>query len=349
MLPELAADFNVDVNRMALFQAAVMFPGIVTAVLMTKLLSIFGLRLTLAGALAIYGGAGVAVVAVVSYEAALLLRLLQGVGSGGLVATAFVLLRQLPEGQRGRAISINASIMSFMMLVQPLLGSALGVMSPRAPFLFYALSLALSAATLIIIRSGSDLRPRRIAKRRFAKGLAFIMAMSLTLNVLFFGWLLYLTPIILEHFGWGLGVRGIVLAVQSGLATVVTIATSSLLQTRRYYLLLTAGWSAFGISMGVLALTPTSLNVVILLSLAGTFYGTVNPVLVTLAAQGKAVSDLGWWQSSNRTGQVMGPLIVAGAWALMPLLGVLVLGAGIAMIGGLLSWKYRRTTLPEPD
>ncbi len=332
---------------MALFQAAVMLPGIVTAVLMTKLLSTFGLRLILAGALAIYGGAGTAVLVVASYEAALVLRVLQGVGSGGLVAIAFVLLRQLPKARRGRAISVNASIMSFMMLLQPLLGSALGAISPRTPFLFYALSLVLAAATLIIIRSGNDLRPQRTIKGRFSKGLALIMAMSLTLNVLFFGWLLYLTPIVLELFGWGLGVRGVVLASQSGLATVVTIATSRLLLRKRYFLLLTAGWSAFGISMGVLALTPTSLSAVILLSFAGTFYGVVNPVLVTLAAQGRAVSDLGWWQSSNRAGQVLGPLVGAGAWGLMPLIGVLLLGAGIAAIGSLLSWRYRQVPPPQ--
>lgn len=324
-----------------------MLPGIVTAVWMTKLLSKFGLRRTLAAALAIYGGAGAAVLVVASYDAALVMRVLQGVGSGGLVAVAFALLRQLPEGKRGRAISVNASIMSFMMLLQPLLGSALGAISPRAPFLFYTLSLVLAVATLIIIRPGGDLRPPRAARRRFSTELLLIMAMSLTLNVLFFGWLLYLTPIILELFGWGLGVRGLVLAAQSGLATVVTIATARLLQRARYLLLLTAGWSVFGLSMGALVFAPTALSVVLLLSLAGAFYGVVNPVLVTLAAQGKAVSDLGWWQSSNRAGQVLGPLIGAGAWGLMPLLGVLLLGSGVAAIGGLLSWMYRKTHPPH--
>lgn len=75
--------------------------------------------------------------------------------------------------------------------------------------------------------------------------------------------------------------------------------------------------------------------------MAGAFYGVVNPVLMTAASGSGRSTDVGWWQSSARLGQVLGPIAVRGLLVIMPGAWVLAAGAGGAAVVALVSAMRR--------
>ncbi|QOR69359.1 MFS transporter [Ruania alkalisoli] len=335
VLPELAVRYGVGVDLMAYFQTAVMLPGIVTGVLAARLARARGRRLALALCLLMFGAAGVALALVATFPAAVLLRVLQGIGGGGLVALSFQIARSVSPRWRVRAIGYNAAVVSTMMVVLPLIGSTLGGYSTAAPFAFYGLALP---AALVVWRvlpaGGQDGEPptaSRTSRRGPPREVLGILVMTVLLNVLVFGWLLLLTPLLLDANGVDLTWRGWALAVQSALATLATFATGRWRTRGSVAVLAVAGWGAgafFLVGAGVL---PGSLAVAALVG-AGVFYGILNPVL---AARIGAVGDgawFGWWQSCARTGQVLGPVAAAGLMAGLPITLVLVLGGAFSAV-----------------
>lgn len=242
LLPDLAELYGVSASDLSWYQTAVMLPGVVTAVATTHLVERIGLRPSLTGGLLLFGVAGTALAFVPDLWPALVLRVLQGIGSGGLVAMAVILLRRLPDGVSARAVGANSAVVSLAMVALPLVGSALGALSVRAPFLVYAAAAAVLGAVVSAVLPRGEPRPRRDGPPGPSARMSWVMASTVVLNVAFFGWLLYLTPIVLDARGVGLGLRGAVLSAQSGIATIVTLATVRLRESVPVPRLLAASW-----------------------------------------------------------------------------------------------------------
>ncbi|UFU01839.1 MFS transporter [Ruania suaedae] len=332
VLPELAVRYGVGVDRMAYVQTAVMLPGIVTGVLATRLARARGRRAALTLCLLLFGAAGLALAAVTTFPMAVLLRALQGIGGGGLVALSFLIVRSVSPGRRVRAIGYNAAVVSAMMVVLPLIGSTLGGFSTAAPFAFYGLALPAAA---LVWRALPATTPEQsptaspASRRGPPREVLGILAMTVLMNVLVFGWMLLLTPLLLDANGVDLTWRGWALAAQSALATAATFATGRWRSGGRFALLTMAGWAAGALFLVGAGVLPGALAVGALVG-TGLFYGVLNPVL---AARIGAVGEgewFGWWQSCARTGQVLGP--VAAAWLLAGQSITLVL-----VLGGVLS------------
>ncbi|MEE6272663.1 MFS transporter [Georgenia sp. MJ206] len=344
VLPELAARYGVEAESMAVFQMAVMLPGIVTALLMGRLGARGHLRGALAVSLLVFGVAGASLALVESFPAAVLLRVVQGAGGGGLVAASFMLIGTVAEPRRLRAVGHNAAIVSTMMVLQPLLGAGLGALSAAAPFGFYGL--AIVAAVLVprtVPAAARVASPVRVGRSGPPREVRAALVMTVVLNVLVFGWLLLLTPLILDDAGVDLGWRGWALAAQSAIATVATFATARWRNRRRFDALLVGGWAAAASLLAVAAAGPAALTAVVLV-LAGVFYGVLNPTLVARISPVDGGRWLGWWQSAARLGQVLGPLLAGALYGALTPGPVLLVGAAAA---GTALLAVRRPRPPE--
>lgn len=352
VLPELAATYGVNPDQMAWFQTAVMAPGVLSAVLLTRLAERLGLRPVLAGALAVYGLSGLSLLAVTDYELAVALRLVQGCGGGALVAASFVILRRLSDVSRARAIGRNAALVSFMMVLLPLVGSALGSVSPRLPFSVWALAVFLAP----LAWRWSPERAEHSTVRQRLSGparttLGAVLACTVLVNVVFFGWLLFLTPILLsERYGLAVEHRGLVLALQSLGATVVALATTRVRARSRYRGLSSTGWVTLALLFVGLAVTTDRTVALVAFAAAGLYYGAVNPTTISIVSELGRDSLIGWWQSAARFGQVVGPLLAALLLGSVSHVQVLLVGALLALAGFALVpfLVVPRTVGPEP-
>lgn len=321
MLPELARSYGVSEQAMAWFQSAVLIPGLVAAPVAMNRARRHGLRPVLIASLLLYGLAGVSHVVAAPFPVALLTRGLQGTGGAGLIAGGFALIGRLPEGRRAGAISANAALMSTMMVLQPLLGSALAAWWLRAPFLFYVTALLLAALLTTRPHLVPDGRVPGLANAAAAslKHLRPVLVATAAVNTFVFGWMLYLSPLLLaERFAYGVTARGGVLATQSIGSAIAAVAVRSHVAAGKERRLLCVAAGTIGVASVVAASATVPQVAVVGLVFGGAAYGVANPAVLAIASTGRE-SATGWWQSSARVGQIAGPIAAAALLGVLPL------------------------------
>ncbi|HUG83579.1 MAG TPA: hypothetical protein VMM13_03395, partial [Euzebya sp.] len=144
------------------------------------------------------------------------------------------------------------------------------------------------------------------------------LAMSALINLILFGWLLYLAPIFLSAvLGLSVPARGAVLALQSAAGVAAALASGRVLVHGWEPRLLAASAGCIAVALPVVAVGTSLWLVVPGLLLAGTAYGLANPSVVSLVTQARGDAGSAWWQSAARVGQVIGPLVAAAV--LVPL------------------------------
>lgn len=345
-LPELAIMYDVDVAATAWIQSGVVVPGVLSATVLMRHAGRVGLPRVLVGSLTCYGLAGVANTVHDVFWLAVSLRVIQGIGGGFLVAASFALLNRLGGPHRATRITRNCALISLLMVLGPLIGGALGQLSPRAPYGYYFIGLLLAAW---VARNGSQLpttAPRadgntsEVARPRVVGG---ALAMTAITNLLLFGWLLYLGPIFLsEVLGLSVAGRGLVLSLQSVAGVIAALASGRLLLHNWEPRLLAASAVCISIAFLVVAAGTDVPTVVPGLLLAGTAYGLSNPSLVSLITNDRGDAGSAWWQSAARLGQVIGPLLGAAALAPMGPAAAMRMGAlagpmGLAAVAAIAS------------
>jgi ACDE family multidrug resistance protein len=150
VLPVLAADLKVDEAQIGLVMAAFTAPAIVLAPLFGIMADLYGRRWLLVFGLAVFGLAGAAVAAAPSYEWVLILRAIQGIGASALLPLTIVLISDiLPDDREIRGQGIKVALDRVAMIVLPLIGGALAILSWRAAFVPFLLIVALALAAYL--------------------------------------------------------------------------------------------------------------------------------------------------------------------------------------------------------
>jgi ACDE family multidrug resistance protein len=150
VLPVLAADLKVDEAQIGLTMAAFTAPAIVLAPLFGIMADLYGRRWLLVFGLAVFGLAGAAVAAAPSYEWVLILRAIQGIGASALLPLTIVLISDiLPDDREIRGQGIKVALDRVAMIVLPLIGGALAILSWRAAFVPFLLIVALALAAYL--------------------------------------------------------------------------------------------------------------------------------------------------------------------------------------------------------
>jgi ACDE family multidrug resistance protein len=150
VLPVLAGDLKVDEARIGLVMAAFTAPAIVLAPLFGVLADLRGRRWLLVFGLAVFGLAGAAAALAPSYEWLLTLRAIQGIGASALLPLTIVLISDiLPDDREIRGQGIKVALDRVAMIVLPLIGGALAILSWRVAFLPFLLIVALALAAYL--------------------------------------------------------------------------------------------------------------------------------------------------------------------------------------------------------
>lgn len=345
-LPELARSYRVTEATMAWFQSAVLLPGLVAAPVAMRLTRRHGLRRVLVVALLLYGLAGASHLVRVPFAVAVVTRGVQGVGGAALLAGGFALLGRLPDHQRARGVSANAALMSTMMVLQPLVGSALAAWWLRAPFLVYLSAVVL--AVLFMSRPGlvPDAPVTDAARSWTLLGrLRPVLVATAALNAFVFGWMLYLSPLLLaQRFSYGVTLRGVVLATQSIGSALAALAARRHVAASREPHLIVASATVIGIASVVASTARGPAMAVVGLVAGGAAYGFANPAVLSVASRGREGAT-GWWQSSARAGQIVGPLAAAGLISILPMSTAFRLGLVPAAVLFLVGWRGTRRSM----
>lgn len=147
VVESLAGPYGVPAARVALLLSAFTAPGIVFIPLSGVLADRYGRKPVLAGGLALFGLAGVAVALTTSFRAALALRLLQGVGYTGIGPVLITATGDLFSGAReSTAQGVRFTVVGASLAVFPFLAGLLVALAWQFPFALYAAAIPVALA-----------------------------------------------------------------------------------------------------------------------------------------------------------------------------------------------------------
>ena len=324
VVPDIVADFGEPVSRAGWLLAVTTGPGILLAPVIGVLADRFGRREVLVPCLVLFGVAGGAAVWAPSYEALLVLRFVQGIGSAGLINLAIVLIGDRWSGaERVRMIGRNAAALTAAIVVIPPIGGWLGEMwGWRATFVPYWLALATAVVVWVRLPTGrrgegsiaEQVRAAAPVVRRRAV-LAPVL-LGAVVFALVFGVFLTALPIHLDReFGLASGGRGLVLALP---ALTSTAAALNLARLRRRFTpstLLCVAFVLFAVAFGAMAAAST-VGVVYAAALLygageGATIATLQDAVSEAAPAASRAAVVAVWVGVARLGQTVGPLAAA--------------------------------------
>ncbi len=342
-IPDILADLGVAQSRAGLLLAAATLPGVVVAPVIGLLADRYGRREVLVPCLAVFGLAGGLASFAPNFPALIGLRLLQGVGSAGLINLAVVVIADHWHGvDRARLIGQNSAVLTVSLAVLPPLGGSLtDLVGWRASFAPYWMGLvtagvaarALGASPRRDIKVGEQVR-EALGYLRSARVLA-AMGSGMMMFVLIFGLMLTALPLYLaEDFGLGATERGLILGVPALTATAGALALGRLTVRFGSRRLILTGSAVITLAFAIVAQAPVLAVVVLGALLYGFGEGATIPSLQAIVAGAAPSSSRGSvvavWVGGVRAGQSAGPLLAGVALAHLGASGTFWAGAGLA-------------------
>jgi MFS family permease len=324
-IPDILDEFGRSKSSTGVLVAVLPLPGIVIAPLIGILADRFGRRNLLIPCLTLFGAGGVAVVTAPTFEVLVASRFVMGLGSGGLVNLAVVLLGDAFTGEQRTAwIGRNSGVLTIALAGFPVMSgfltSAFGWRWALAP---YSLALVTAAATFFLLDNphqptgatvrqqlsgvGLALRSSRIVTVVLGGGLAFAVI---------FGVFLAAYPNHLDtEFGLGASERGLMIGLP---AITSSIAAFNLGRTRLRYgrvTVLAACSVVWIVSFVAIGLAGSVWLLVLGTLLYGFGEGALIPSLQDAALHEAPDEHRGAvmavWTGSARLGQTAGPLASA--------------------------------------
>ncbi len=343
-IPDILDGLGVAQSRAGLLLAAATLPGVVVAPLIGLLADRYGRREVLIPCLATFGLFGGLSGLAPTFSLLLAARLVQGVGSAGLINLAVVVIADHWHGpDRARVIGQNSAVLTISLAVLPPLGGALtDVAGWRATFAPYWLGLVTAVGVALVmdrsprrdVRVGTQLRDA-LGHLRSAPVLAAIASGSL-LFVLIFGLMLTALPLYLaEEFGLSASLRGLVLGVPALTATVGALALGRLTERFGSRRLILAGSAVLAVAFTIVAGAPVLAVVVLGALLYGFGEGATIPSLQAIVAGAAPSSSRGAvvavWVGGVRAGQTAGPILAGLAISQLGAPGTFLAGAIVAL------------------
>jgi ACDE family multidrug resistance protein len=342
-IPDILGDLGITETGAGLLVAAATLPGVAVAPLIGLLADRYGRREVVVPCLVVFGASGGLASFAPSFSSLLALRLLQGVGSAGLINLALVLIADHWNGvDRARLIGQNSAVLTISLAVLPPVGGLLtDIGGWRATFLPYwvGLATALGAAAVLGPSARQDVRIGVQARQavEFLRSPRVVSAMGsgVVLFLLIFGLLLTALPLYLaDGFGLGPTSRGLVLGMPALTATIGALSLGRLTARVGARPLVLAG-SVVLTGAFLLIGTAAVLPVVIVGALAyGLGEGLAVPSLQNIVAGAAPASSRGSvvavWVGGVRLGQTAGPLLAGVAVTRIGAAGTFLAGAAIA-------------------
>lgn len=343
-IPDILTAFDQPDSRAGLFVSAGTLPGIVMAPVIGVLADRHGRRAVLTPCLVAFGVFGLLSGLAPTFEALLVLRLLQGIGSAGLINLAVVLIGDHWDGiERARLVGQNAAVLTVSLAVFPPIGGLLTEIGGwRLSFLPYAVGLA---TALLIWRRLDPARPDGSATVRSQLGGARVAArhrdvvgsisIGFVIFLLIFGLFLTALPVHLEReFGLTAGLRGLVIAAPALTSTISALRLGRVRARFGAVAILVGAASLFTVAfviIGVSHTLPVLLAGALLYGVGeGLFIPTLQDVVSGAAPASQRGAVVALWVGAARAGQTVGPLAVAGIYGAVGTGTTFVIGGALA-------------------
>jgi MFS family permease len=342
--PDIVDDFGVGRAGVGLLLAAATAPGIFLAPIIGVLSDRYGRRAVVVPCLVIFGLAGGTAAFAPSYEVLLGLRLLQGIGSAGLINLAVVIIGDHWDGlERARMIGRNAAALTASIAVLPPLGGLLASLGGwRWTFAPYWIGLVTALAVLRYL--GPSERGTGTLGEQLRRTTPYLrmpivigsMGMAFVLFALVFGGFLTVLPVHLkDDFAVSAGFRGLVLGVPAIPSTIMALNLGRFRARFGAGPILVFGSLAIAVGFAVLAVAPTLPLLMLGPVIYGFGEGLMIPTLQDAVASAAPASSRGAIVASfvgvNRLGQTVGPVAAGGGLAAFSSEAVFLFGALLAL------------------
>jgi MFS family permease len=357
-LPDLARELGVSRGAIGLVQGAVAVPGIFLAGYIGYQADRIGRRRVIRTSLLVFGIAGLLSFFARSYWLLIGARLLQGLGTSGLLGMGVVVIGDVFTGHRRRwAMGINLAALTATTTLAPIVGGILAEGGAFRPFLVYVIAFPVfvwARRLPDVERPGGTSRPlrhlaealRQLRDRgRLADFLGMLPMSFLTLGI-FLGLGLTVLPLFLEsEFGLSVSRRGLIQAVLSASSSVASVLSGRVGIRFRPAQVISGGFSLMVAGFLIVGLAPSLWVLPLGLILLGSGSGSIFPMLQDHAAS--AGPDryrgmlVGTWVTANRLGQVVGPSVGTAVAVSVGERSTYLLGAALMAVVAL-SWRPAR-------
>ncbi len=354
LLPDLAEALAVDAAGIGLVQAAVSVPGVLLSMLIGYFADRVGRRRVVLFSLILFSLAGAAGFFARSFWLLVAARLIQGIGTSGILGLSIVLVGDLFTGaERTRAMGINMAGLTVVNMAGPTLSGLIGETDVFRPFLIFLIGLPLAVWVSRMPTDGgrdaeSPLRHlgdtmRFIRQKGHLVDYAGVLIITVANTVLLHGFGYTTTPLYLDEvFGIGASGRGLIIAAFQVGTVVAAIQIGRLRARRTGSSLVSLSLAAMAVGALITAAAPSWWVVAIGLGVSGIGFGLFVPLAQERAAEvGGAVYrglTVLMWVTVVRVAQVIGPPMGASmSEGIGP--RATFATAGIGMAVALLTWQ----------
>jgi predicted MFS family arabinose efflux permease len=342
VFPAVMEALDIPPEAVGLLVTVYALPGIFFMPVMGMLADRIGRKQVLVPALVLFAVAGSACALARDFQLLLILRFFQGLGGASLGSLTATLIGDLyHHEQRTEAMGYKASVLSLGSALYPSIGGALAILGWYVPFALPILGLAVAWAVLFLLNTPPPSEQRGFSHylgdalrgMRKTKVLGLYLATLLSFVVLYGAYMTFIPLFLAERFGSAAPAIGPVMTVGS-LATAFTASRLGLLSRfLNREVLLTWAFALFGLSFLIIPWLPGYWWMMLAVSVFGVGQGFNYPVVLSLLAGIAPEEQRAIFMSLNgtviRIGQAMGPLIMAGVFAMGGMDGVFYVSAGI--------------------
>jgi MFS family permease len=345
-IPDILDEFGTTKSRAGGLVAAGSVAGIVVAPLVGILADRYGRRVLLSSCLAIFGTFGGLAALSPSFEILIGARLLQGVGSAGLVNLAVVLIGDHWSGsERTRLVGRNAAVLTTGLAALPLLsGWVTEGFGWRVTFGIYTVALLIAAVAWLVLDGWRPEHPPSVRDQISGVGavvrqpaVVALLTAGFMVFVMIFGLFLTVFPVHLaEQFGMKAGARGVMIAIPAIGSTLMAFNLGrirSWISTKGVIVFSGIGFVVAFTTIGIAGAVPV---VVVGAILYGASEGALIPSLQDEAMEASPDEHRGAvvavWVSAARAGQTVGPLIAGVGLAFWTTGTVFVVGSSVAIV-----------------
>lgn len=316
VLTAVAADLRVAEEEIGLMMSAFFLPAILLSPVFGVIADLRGRRRVLIFGLALFGAAGSAAALAPSWEWVIGLRALQGVGMSAMSPLTIVLISDLlpPERElRGQGLKVVFDRIG--MIVLPLAGGALALISWRLSFLVFALTIPMAVFAWLrmpeTMKPGSDRLGRYLRRTMLAVRQPRLIIAYGTGFLRFFldtGLYTYLPLLLALRYQASPAIAGLLIAVSAGGSIATAASIGRFRQVRAEWMLS----SAFLASAA--AMFPVALGAPLPVLFAATFLfglcnGIISPLQKSLLTQRTEPSLRGAVVSADRVIQQIGKAV----------------------------------------
>lgn len=351
-IPDILAEFGVSNESSGILVAAGSTAGVVVAPLVGLLADRFGRRVVLTSCLAIFGTFGLTAALAPTFPILLGARLLQGVGSAGLVNLAVVIIGDHWVGaERTKLIGRNASVLTVGLALMPIVsGAVTQAANWRVTFGLYTVALGTATVAYMVLEPGrppqrtsplEQIREAGAIVRR--PEIITILAIGFLVFMIIFGLFLAVFPLQLaQRFDLDAGPRGLMISLPAVTSSLVAFNLGRIRAALSVRRIIVVGGIGLAVAFFVFG-ASTALFFVALGALAygaseGAFVPALQDEAMSAAPDEHRGAVMAVWVSAARLGQTVGPLLTSAALAVWSPAATLMIGSAIGLMIALAGW-----------